>query len=66
MMGEFAVAASGENRDERFLWIERVRAAKIIARERGAHFADQGMADEFHRHPRVGVELFFKGEDAQG
>ena len=66
MLAEFCGAAARQDRDEVFLWVEALFAAKGLAIERGVHCSYQWMPYELYRDTGIAEELFFKGKNAEG
>src|SRR5712664_114084 len=65
MVRNFSPPAARQDRDNRVPLYKTVFLAEFFPRQRCFHVSHQGMTDEFHRYTGIGVELFFKGEDAQ-
>lgn len=64
VLGEFGVAAAGEDGDQGPSGIEVVAAAKFFAGLRGVNGADERMADEFRGDAGIAEKSFLEGEDA--
>src|SRR5882724_11866040 len=66
MVRNFAPPAARQDRDDRAPLYKTVFLAEFFPRQRRFYVSHQGMTDEFHRYAGIGVEPFFKWEDAQG
>src|SRR4029077_398988 len=58
-------ATPRQNRDQRFHRLQTLLRAQRDAIPRRAHFAHQRVPDKLHRHARIPVKLFLKGENTK-
>src|SRR5713101_108053 len=66
MVGDFPPSTAWQDCDYVVPLFQTVFLAEKFPRHGGLHVSDERVADEFHGHAGIGVELFFERKDTQG